>query len=63
MKYVFATALLLIVLMTSVISCSKCKICTQKSRLEVRICEEDYANDIQYGMMIDSVVTAGYKCQ
>lgn len=43
-------------------SCVKCQVCTQDSEPELRICDNDYDNNTQYGLALDVAEAGGYTC-
>ncbi len=63
MKNVFYTAAVAVIIMMSSSSCRKCQICTKDSAPEVRVCEGDYNNATEYGVVIDVLEGSGYNCR
>jgi hypothetical protein len=54
----------IIILTFGVSSCKdKCEICTKDSEPEVRICEEDYNSNTEYGLALDLRIASGYNCR
>jgi len=43
-------------------SCDKCEVCTKNSEPEVRICEDDYNSNTEYGLALDLMGATGYDC-
>ena len=63
MKNVFYTAAVAVIIMMSSSSCRKCQICTKDSAPEVRVCESDYNNVTEFGVVIDVLEGSGYNCR
>lgn len=43
-------------------SCTKCKLCTRENSNEIRVCENDYNSQTEYGFAIDTYEALGYDC-
>lgn len=63
MKSTIYIAVTAIVLVMTASSCRKCQICTKDSAAEVRVCEKDYNNTTEYGVVIDGLELTGYNCR
>ena len=59
--------LLILALATTVIigfsSCRKCQICTKESKPDIRVCEDSYGSNTEYGLVLDGYQLDGYVCQ
>lgn len=62
MKNVMYTSAIIVAIMLSASSCRKCQICTKDSAPEIRVCEKDYNNATEYGMVVDGLELTGYNC-
>lgn len=60
-KLSFTAAFAVIIIGLS--SCTKCEICTKDSEPEVRICENDYDSNTEYGLALDFKEANGYECK
>jgi len=61
-KALFSTAILAFTAM-GLASCSDCVVCTKDSSPEVRLCEDDYDTNTQYGLAQDALTGNGYNCR
>lgn len=44
-------------------ACTKCELCTKDSSPEIRICEDDYNSNTEYGLALDFQEATGYSCK
>lgn len=61
-KLFFATTMIAFTVM-GLSACSKCEICTKDSAPELRICENDYNNNTEYGLALDYYEANDYNCR
>ena len=61
-KIIFASVFALLVSI-GFSSCRKCEVCTKESEPEVRICENDYDSNTEYGLALDALEAGGYDCK
>jgi hypothetical protein len=60
-KVILSTAILFLIVGFS--SCKKkCEVCTKENSPEVRICEDDYDSNTEYGLVLDITEASGYNC-
>ncbi len=63
MNKLFFTAAFAVIMSLGFTSCKKCEICTKDSEPEVRICEDDYDSNTEYGLALDWKESNGYTCK
>ncbi len=63
MKKIILLSALSVTVLTGLVSCTKCEVCTKESADEVRICQKDYGNNTEYGLAVDMREADGYTCK
>ena len=61
-KVLFILALAAIVLI-GFSSCRKCQVCTKDTKPDIRVCEDSYGSNTEYGLVLDAYQLDGYNCQ
>ena len=63
MKKIFLTSAMAVIISIGFTSCRKCEICTKSSEPEIRVCENDYGSNTEYGLALDALEALGYECR
>lgn len=63
MKKISLFTIFLFMVSFTLTSCAKCEICTKDSEPEIRLCDDDYSSNTQYGFAIDYYEAIGYDCK
>ncbi len=62
MKKIVLRSMVAVIIGIRFSSCSKCQTCNQVSEPEIKVCEEDYASNTEYGSALDYYQGLGYDC-
>ena len=63
MKKVVMTSALAVIISLGFSACNKCETCTKDSEPEVKVCEDDYGSNTEYGLALDGLEVLGYECR
>jgi hypothetical protein len=63
MKKILFTSSMFMFVIVGFSACTKCELCTKDSSPEIRICEDDYNSNTEYGLALDFQEATGYSCK